>query len=350
MPRPVYLPEVLASYACQRTGVCCHAPFRAHVGTVELVGIRALVSASESAETQGPRLEAGLGMDRGESRVLEQRGGCCTLLDDPMGCSLQSAAGLDALPTICRTFPRSVLATPRGTEVAFVLSCPTAAGIVARQPRPFAWTTAGADWAYPATRRLAGRPHLDYGKQITFEELDALRSGWWAVLAEAPTDEEHLLAVLWHLTTHPQTPNGEALTAAHAGWAGLPRAMAKLVTQAAARVPARGQTYAAAEEPILAVLTEPVPLDQLAKFLPGSAAALSCATGLGVQLVCGHVIATFTHGLRVAAWQAIVSGVLFAALRSVVGDADPDTTLADALCIGAQVGAEGLLSTPELLP
>lgn len=329
----VRIPVVMAGYACARTGVCCHAPFRAAVVTGERARIRDTITRAGGAALAA-RFDQTLGPERAGSHLLEQRAGRCRLHDSPHACSLHAGAGLEAMPALCRNFPRSVLRTGPHWEVAYVLACPTAASLVARAPAPMGWrVTDGGAYPYLPTRRLPRQIHLTWQTRIDREALESLRTAWWGSLNEAALDPEALLRRLVGLTTHPAEPGGR--TEDSADWPGLPEPLAHGLARAAARL--------GGPAPPIATLTAPVSRAELLAMLGVAPQVFACAAGLGVQLACGHVAATVEHGLRLAGWQTLMSAVLVRALR------DAPRALPIALCAGAQVGCEGLFSELRLL-
>ena len=292
----VRLPTVLQSYGCGRTLLCCHAPFRAHITDADQTRITPLLDPALSA-----RLSATTGPLAGGTRRLEQPAGYCGMLDAP-ACSLHAAAGLDALPSSCRNYPRSVVRTPDGVEVAFVLSCPTAAGMVVADPAPFEWATWEGAWSWPADRRAAHSFQLSSERRIRWTELVELRAKWWARLSDPGQLRETLNDLaptlnLWSPTIH--------------------EALVGMVLSAAYR---RGQDI----EALQLALTTPqdVRLDR-----PD---VLACAAGLAVQLACGHVMAPIDFALTMVARQTVLSARLGMYME-----------LGAALSIAAEIGASG---------
>lgn len=292
----VRLPAVLQSYGCGRTLLCCHAPFRAHITDADQARIAPILDPSLSA-----RLSAATGPLAGGTRRLEQPKGSCGMLDAP-ACSLHAAVGLAALPSNCRNYPRSVVRSPDGVEVAFMLSCPTAAGMVVAAPAAFAWTTWDGLWPWPADRRAAHSFQLSSERRISWPELVELRAHWWARLSDPGQLRETLTELAPRLDLWSPSLN---------------EALVGMVLSAAHR---RGQDVAALQ----LALAEPkaVRLDQ-----PD---VLACAAGLAVQLACGHVVAPIDYALAMVARQIVLSARLGMFME-----------LSHGLSIAAEIGASG---------
>lgn len=58
------------------------------------------------------------------AQLRKNAGGGCLLLDADRLCSLQKNLGEEALPNICRAYPRSSFAMPTGLELSATLGCP----------------------------------------------------------------------------------------------------------------------------------------------------------------------------------------------------------------------------------
>jgi len=167
----VMLPKALAGYRCQRSLVCCRPPWRVWLAPEEVERL-----GSEHVEPLG-----------GGRHLLAQRDNACSLLHagPPGACTLHRDAGHDALPRQCQNFPRSVARRADGQlELAFLLDCPTVAGMVAQLSEPFALVE-GETFALPVA---------PVNPSIDLAALDAARERWWSRLADAQTSRD-LLAV-----------------------------------------------------------------------------------------------------------------------------------------------------------
>lgn len=200
------LPAVLAGYRCGRSLACCQLPWKATLQPAELPVLLA-------GPLPASQLLRGALSQRPGTPLLSQPGGVCSLLDpQAQACRLQQSGGLSALPLACRNFPRSVVETPQGREVAFLLACPTAAAMVVAQPQPFAWQRLDDPQDlenYPVYRRVADRVAASRAADWTLAELERWREGWWQRLADPHQD---LLQILSDAIRTPLDPWTKAPT------------------------------------------------------------------------------------------------------------------------------------------
>jgi Fe-S-cluster containining protein len=126
--------DVHAGYRCRHAGACCRAdwaiPVEAHVvRTVERSNIR-------PPGIDGPLFVPNPDDDRANADPLLGRTlhGACVFFDPHANgsCSIQRHAGVQALPSACRHFPREILIDPRGTFISLSHFCPTAAALLGR--------------------------------------------------------------------------------------------------------------------------------------------------------------------------------------------------------------------------
>jgi hypothetical protein len=194
------LPAVLAGYRCGRSLACCQLPWKATLQPGELPALLA-------GPMPAAQLLRGALSRRPGTPLLSQPGGVCSLLDpQAQACRLQQSGGLTALPLACRNFPRSVVETPQGREVAFLLACPTAAALVVAQPQPFAWQSLQDPQDldnYPAYRRVADRVAASRAADWTLAELERWREGWWQRLGDP---DQELLQILSDAQRTPLDP------------------------------------------------------------------------------------------------------------------------------------------------
>jgi Fe-S-cluster containining protein len=117
-----------ARYRCRHSGACCQnwtVPAEPHV--VQLVERRGLkrrgVTGPLFVSSRKPDSHDG-GMD-----VARDNNGSCVFFEQADGrlCVIHREAGVDALPSACRHFPRKFLRDGRGTFVSLSHFCPTAA-------------------------------------------------------------------------------------------------------------------------------------------------------------------------------------------------------------------------------
>lgn len=173
--------SVLAAYECQRSMACCQIPWKATLSPEELRDL-------ESAKGPGAELLRGAVHTRLGTPMLSQPRGVCALLDaEERACRVHQLGGLEALPQSCRNFPRSVVDTPDGREIAFSLCCPTAAAMVVAQPIPFTWTDLTQPpplQGYPPSRQVGDRLPASRAADWAMAEVQAWRQAWWRRLAD----------------------------------------------------------------------------------------------------------------------------------------------------------------------
>jgi len=248
------------AYRCQRTMVCCHEPFAAAVSEPDELRLRAALAQSEAGRAVLPTLSDTLVGSVGEDVTREWRkhGGRCMhlVVDGPRearGCGLHHIAGLAALPTACRNFPRVVQAVGDDWEVAFELSCPTAAKLLTEDPAPMQVVRLPPD-------EKAAWPYLPKREATVAAERRALRDAWWAALAPARASASAALAAISAMLEAPLTPRA-------AGSIALPPALGTPVTPVAAMVlvqsllslPVRGLSYAGVVDTLTNELVAPWP-------------------------------------------------------------------------------------------
>ena len=123
--------DLHARYQCRHAGVCCQnwsVPVEPSV--VEIVNARHLrrrgfsgalfVASTDPHETHG--------------RLARDDRGDCVFFDRDAGrlCVIHRDAGVEALPSACRHFPRKILNDARGTLISLSHFCPTAAATLLR--------------------------------------------------------------------------------------------------------------------------------------------------------------------------------------------------------------------------
>lgn len=338
--RTVRLPSVLADYACRRTLVCCRPPWRVYLGPQEDVVLRGRLRAA-GAPHVAARLERATERPARDVTLIAQPDHGCALLDaprgpddGPAGCALQTAAGLAALPLTCRNFPRSIVRTPRGVEVAFLLQCPTAVDLIASAPAPISWVERdAAGWPYDARRAARDPMWWDERTGLTFDALETLRTGWWARLGAA-TDAESAARALDALRTTPDEPSATGATAVTPSRLDGDAAATELAFLG--RLDARGARYQAAHETLAAALAPPAREDELAAALGAGPAAFTCAAAVTLQFAGVHSGQPVADGLRGAGWQVGLAVDLAARLMRLPW-LTPGAALRDALTAAAHL-------------
>lgn len=173
--------SVLAGYECQRSMACCQIPWKATLRPEELRDL-------ERAQGPAAELLRGAVHTRLGTPMLSQPQGVCALLDaEGRACRVHQLGGLEALPQSCRNFPRSVVDTTDGCEIAYSLCCPTAAAMVVAQPIPFVWmdlTQPHPHQSYPSSRKVGDRLPASRAADWSMAEVQAWRQGWWRRLGD----------------------------------------------------------------------------------------------------------------------------------------------------------------------
>lgn len=305
------LPSVFASFACQRSLVCCRPPWRVFLTEPEAEAFRARDPSTTEPLASGQRLMA-------------QRGNACVWLAEgpPGACRLQSEGGLAALPLQCRNFPRSVVGTPAGGEAAFLLDCPTALGCVVDGPAPFAWVEAEPEWPYPQVRLVGARLPWEGARSVSFDTLQQLREGWWRRLAD-PAGEA-LTGTLGALARHPDDPSADAPPRLERS-----EGEAELLQSMLERLPG-GRRYGARRADFASALARLS--DVRALSATPRPDLFGCATAVLVQVAGVHEDAPVADGLRTAAGVVMLAMTLALALDEVF-EVSPGTASRDAFTV-----------------
>lgn len=333
-PAAMRLARVYADYACQSSLACCSTPIRAPLlaGDLERIDARLRRDGDPPAVALADALPGQVeGFEIGGFAILTQDGeGRCSMLGPTRLCRLQERGGLDALPTPCRNFPRSVIALSDGRwEAAFSMRCPTAAGMLARDPAAFVIEERAADgWErYPAIRRCV-EPMTVLDRELDYAGVDTLRAGWWAIFGAATTGRA-VVDALGALYEDPSTPRAAPAAPVEVLGLGLNGAKILEVQRAIEALPKRGAIYTRFRWHIWAALQDAHDLDGLAALAdasPAHVAALACSE---LQWAGVHDPRPF----EAAAWSTVERAVgalrVYHALTGVYRRA-PETTWGDA--------------------
>jgi hypothetical protein len=132
--------SIHAQYQCRHAGVCCRTwtvPAEPHV--VRIVDERRL----RPPGVNGPLFIASGNPDPYDTVIAKHQNGGCVFFEHhrPVhrsrgegGCVIHREAGVGALPTACRHFPRKFLRDSRGTFISLSHFCPTAACLLFDAP------------------------------------------------------------------------------------------------------------------------------------------------------------------------------------------------------------------------
>jgi Fe-S-cluster containining protein len=118
-----------ARYACRHTGACCTAGWPIPVEADRYVALRDAIGNRRLHAARDPFVA----LDDAEMPALmASRGSRCVFHDATSArCTIHAALGHDALPLVCRQFPRVVVSDPRGVSITLSHYCPTAAAALA---------------------------------------------------------------------------------------------------------------------------------------------------------------------------------------------------------------------------
>lgn len=340
----VRLPSVLATYQCAHSLLCCRPPWRVWISQIEEQVCSTQLKQGGSPDV----LEAfGGAIERlgPESALLAQTEDGCTMLDaGNRDCSVHRAAGLQALPLQCRNFPRSVIDTPSGVEVAFHLDCPTVSKLVASDPQPFEWVESQPDWPYPLFNRVGDEVSWETDVTRPFTELESLRLRWWGALAAA-SDAEHLIGLIEAMLNTPETPD-TSTTGRTSFKATFEAAISGMVRVFLERLPERGSRYQKDGARVTEALRNVRSLQPLAKEPEQAVRSFLCAAGLWLAHAGVHDDRPALDGIRYAGSQTALATVLFLALGQLEELSFADR-LADSLCVAAHVSRWQQFTTME---
>ena len=121
--------DIHARYQCRHAGACCQnwsVPAEPHV--VEIVNARQL----RRRGVGGALFVASADPHDTHAWIARDDRGACVFFDREGGrlCVIHRDAGVEALPSACRHFPRKVLKDARGTLISLSHFCPTAAAML----------------------------------------------------------------------------------------------------------------------------------------------------------------------------------------------------------------------------
>ncbi len=348
----VRMPAAFQHYACQRSLICCGDPVRAPCEDEERDRIRPVLASTAQGRGYLPIFEASTEAFL-NTKVFKHDNGVCQHLrlegqDDATesGCSLHFLGGVDALSTACRNYPRWVtrLAVEPGSQVEmeamFLLGCPTVAGLLVRDPRPFSFVEVPLDsWIYTPTR------------EATIEataRAQMLREGWWRVLADGRDDPERLLAVLDAMVKAPlDAPEGEPARNTELPphfFYGTGISEAGQMLGVLERIPDRGGTYAAHHWDVRHDISLNVKRGELVEMLGIAPELLSAYLDHSVPFAGLHDERPTHHWMKTTVRRTIAIARLADALLARVPFAI-DTLLADLMVCTMQL--DGMLTRPD---
>lgn len=315
---PVLIPRSHAHYACERSLVCCGEPVRAPLTDEELPAVELALSRTEAGRALSAlalRSRERVPTSAGVINVLAHEGGRCVhLRHDPGRCALHEAAGLDALGSACRNYPRLVTRLPdESLEVAFNLSCPTASRLLVSDPRPLTFVSLAPEtFPYPPSREVPAAIALRPGepdKALRLERVLELRQAWWRELAIERNSPTRLLARLALLSAAPQLepdPPDDLATLPPLLARGMTQLEGWLVFRGLEALPDRAATYDDLRWPVARELAAEVALDELVAAAEPIAEVLHAFVDHQVLVGGLHDSRALIPWLRTAARRAVL--------------------------------------------
>jgi len=272
----IRIPTSHVAYACERSLVCCQAPTRAPCHDDDLAAMRPVLERTEAGRALFPIIAArreAVPTTAGDSVVFEQVDGRCVHLDlETPSCHIHAQSGLDALSLACRNFPRLVTRVGDAVEVAFNLSCPTAARLLVESAGPITFSDVlPASFPFPVSRvapaEIAVLPG-DAESHIDRDGVLALRAAWWRIFATERDDPARLVsrASYLHFSSDepPDGPDDIDPRVVHETFLeGLTGLEAHLFARGFERIPDRGQLYLSQRWPVTREVMEPITSKEL---------------------------------------------------------------------------------------
>ena len=180
-----------ADYRCENTGVCCSSGWDVAVETSVELQLTPRLQKRARHLPNGPEGFVPLPDPPTGCHSAFRRDdtGVCWFRDkERRDCAIHREFGEESLASACRQFPRVAVLEPGQTSVSLSHYCPTAAGLLFREPSEF--RIVDAPEAFPSTwpfegldARQAYSPLLRPGVLLGFDGLRAFESSAVAVLA-----------------------------------------------------------------------------------------------------------------------------------------------------------------------
>jgi hypothetical protein len=209
----------------------------------------------------------------GDSVVFEQVDGRCVHLDlETPSCHIHAQSGLDALSLACRNFPRLVTRVDDTVEVAFNLSCPTAARLLVESAGPIAFSeVAATSFPFPVSRVAVERVAVSPGdteNNIARDGMLALRAAWWRIFATDRDDPARLVSRASYLHFSPDDPPDgpdeiDPRIVHETFLEGLTGLEAHLFARGFERIPDRSKTYLSQRWPVTRDVMEKITSKEL---------------------------------------------------------------------------------------
>lgn len=315
---PVLVPRSHAHYACERSLLCCGEPVRAPLTDEELPAVERALMRTPAGRALSELVLKGRERVPTSAGVIDvlahDHGRCVHLRHDPGRCAVHEAAGLDALGSACRNYPRLVTRLPDETiEVAFNLSCPTASRLLVSDPRPLGFVTVEpATFPYPPSREVPAAIALRPDEPETALGLDRfleLRQAWWRELATERANPTRLISRIALLSAAPHLepdPPDDLEDLPPLLSRGMTQLEGWLVFRGLAAIPERGANYDELRWPVSRELADEAGLRALSAAAEPVAEVLHAFLDHQVLVAGLHDSRALIPWLRTAARRAVL--------------------------------------------
>ncbi|MDP6945723.1 MAG: hypothetical protein QF464_16350, partial [Myxococcota bacterium] len=312
--------------------------WRAYLGEGEGEAIGAGLRAGSAPRELLGRLEESL-VARGAMVVLAQHQDRCAMLQaDAPACTLQGHGGLDALPAACRDFPRSVVATPAGWEVAFTLACPTACRLAVSAEGPYQLVSRGAEgWPYPPRRDIPDVLPVTTRQAYPWHEVESLRADWWLRLSEEAAEA---VTAMRCLRFTPLLPHKTRKQRGLQDPRGLAVEQIRTLYQALLSIGQRGERYQATKRELWERLSRPPSGETLEVAIEARGAWVLRLLAVWIQAAGVHDGSTVAAGLLAAYERAVVTVCVAEALEAMA-DVSSAEAIRDAALATSHLTAMG---------
>lgn len=127
----VFFPSYVKAFACQQCGSCCLAKWSIDIDPKTYQRVQ------QRYASEGRQEEFAAMMQKAEKDKIRMNfvNGRCAALEENNLCLYQLQFGSEYLSDTCKVYPRKIIASPRGFELALVFSCTAAAACLKSQDR-----------------------------------------------------------------------------------------------------------------------------------------------------------------------------------------------------------------------
>ena len=126
----IIVPSTMIAYKCGQSGRCCGG-WAIGLDKSSYDRLKKVMTLNNHSKTFKKTVRKRKDNDlRGYHSFIKFVDGKCGFLESSGLCSIHKNYGIEALPDICKVFPRLVYITPFGTELSITFSCPAAAELL----------------------------------------------------------------------------------------------------------------------------------------------------------------------------------------------------------------------------